>query len=172
MMEIRPESSPDHERVFEVEAAAFRRPNEARLVDTLRALAHPYLSLVALSEGEIVGHIFFSPVELEGRPDAPPIAALAPVAVDPAHQGKGVGSALVRAGLEGCAAHGWRAVFLVGNPAYYSRFGFVLAAPRGFTYQSRDFDAVFQVIDLGPDSLDGCAGRVLYHSAFAEAGRG
>ena len=155
--------------MFEIEAAAFERPNEARLVDELRASARPILSLVALSAGEIVGHAFFSPVTLEDHADAPPLGALAPLAVEPAHQGQGVGSALVRAGLEACSAHDWRAVFLVGNPAYYGRFGFELAAPLGFLYESHAFDSVFQVVALGENALSGYAGKVIFDPAFARA---
>ena len=148
MVQIRSESPLDVGRIFEIEAAAFARPNEAELVDVLRASAHPQLSLVAEAGPEIVGHIFFSPVSLASHPDAGPLAALGPVAVAPTHQGSGIGSALVRAGLERCPEHRWGAVFLVGNPAYYGRFGFELAAPLGFTYGNELFDPVFQVIEL------------------------
>jgi putative acetyltransferase len=59
-------------------------------------------------------------------------------------------------------------VFLLGEPAYYARFGFVMAAPRGFHYESEAFDAGFQVLELVEGALAGHAGRVLYHPAFAQ----
>jgi putative acetyltransferase len=89
------------------------------------------------------------------------------VGVHPHAQRQGVGTALIRAGLRRCSAMGWQAVFLVGDPAYYSRFGFVLAAPMGLRYQSQAFDSAFQVLELTPGALAGCRGLVLYHEAFA-----
>jgi putative acetyltransferase len=168
---VRAELPSDHERVFAINAAAFGRPDEARLVSALRSSASPRISLVAEVDAEVVGHVFFSPVTIESPSAAPPVAGLAPVAVDPEHQGRGAGSKLVRAGLRRCPARGWRAVFVVGDPAYYSRFGFVRAAPMGFTYDER-FDPVLQVIELTPGALDRCRGRVRYHPAFAETGTG
>lgn len=169
---IRDEVPADQGRVFAIHAAAFKRPHEAKLVDALRASARPQLSLVAEMEGEVVGHVFFSPVSIESSPSAPAVAGLAPVAVDPAHQNRGIGSALIRAGLPRCPQRGWHAVFLVGNPAYYSRFGFMLAAPSGFTYGNDLFDSVLQVFELTHGVLEGCRGRVRFHPAFAETGTG
>jgi putative acetyltransferase len=168
-VEIRPEAAGDRAAIHAVEAAAFGERSEADLVDALREAAHPYLSLVAAIGAEIVGHVFFSPVEIEFPADAPAAAGLGPIGVDPAHQGRGIGSALVRAGLERCRLHGWRVVFLVGNPAYYSRFGFELGRPRGFSYGNPVLDPALQVVELAPGVLEGCRGRVAFHPAFAEA---
>ena len=172
MIQIRDETPADRERVFAIHAAAFAQPNEAKLVDALRASAHPHLSLVAEVEGTVVGHVFFSSVSIESAPHAPTAAGLAPVAVDPLHQGRGIGSALIRAGLKRCPQIGWRAIFLVGDPAYYARFGFVRATPLGFTYGNAHFDAALQVIELNRGALTGCRGRVCFHPAFAETGTG
>lgn len=157
--------------MHEIQQAAFGRPGEADLVDALRATAHPRLSLVAERKGELVGHVFFSPVALQGEAAAPACAGLAPLGVWPAAQGSGVGSALVREGLARCASLGWRAVFLLGDPAYYGRFGFELAAPRGFHYQSPAFDRGFQVRELAPGALAGWSGFVRYARAFDEVSR-
>lgn len=165
---IRDETPSDHAYVDRILEAAFGRPNEAELVRKLRESAQPQLSLVAEVGGEVVGHVFFSPVSIEGPSASPPVAGLGPLAVAPELQRGGAGSALVRAGLAACIPLGWQAVFLLGNPAYYSRFGFVLAAPLGFRYESELFDSAFQVVDITPAALSGCRGWVRYHEAFAE----
>ena len=172
MLAIRSEEKADHARVFEIQTAAFERSNEANLVEVLRASAEPYVSLVAEDDGRILGHIFFSPVEIESSGEPPGSAGLAPVAVDPAHQGLGIGGALIRAGLERCRELGWQAVFLIGNPVYYSRFGFALASPMGFSYGSPALDSVLQGYELSPGVLDGHGGRGRFHPAFAETGCG
>lgn len=169
-LHIRDERPEDHAVVHAVQAAAFGQEAEAELVEALRVDAHPRLSLVAEREGHILGHVFFSPVKIGHAADAPEFAGLAPVGVLPDEQGTGVGSALVRAGLARCQAMGWRAVFLVGDPRYYARFGFVLAAPLGFHYLSPAFDPALQVAVLEPGALDGIAGEVVYHPAFAVVG--
>lgn len=165
---IREESPADQLRVDEIQEAAFGRTAEADLVRTLRTSARPGLSLVAELEGELVGHVFFSPVRIEGPADSPAAAGLAPLAVSPQHQRRGAGSALVRAGLEACVPLGWKAVFLLGDPGYYARFGFELAAPRGLHYESEAFDAAFQLVELEPGALSSCTGWVRYHEAFAD----
>ncbi len=167
-LEIRRESLSERARVDEVHVAAFGRTNEARLVRSLRAKAQPQLSLVAEHDGELVGHVFFSPVEIVDPGPSPPSAGLAPLAVAPEKQGRGVGSALVRAGLRECISLGWQAVFLLGDPAYYSRFGFSLASRHGLRYESEAFDPAFQVLELVPGALSECSGWVQYDEAFAE----
>ena len=160
---VRNETASDHDRVAAIQQAAFGRPAEARLVAALRGSATPWLSLVAELRGEVIGHVFFSPVTLEGSEASPPVAGLAPLAVAPEVQGRGAGSALVRAGLSACLPLGWQAIFLLGDPAYYARFGFALAAPRGLRYESEAFDRGFQVLELVPGCLAGCRGWVRYH---------
>ena len=165
---IREEASRDHGRVRQILEAAFGRPDEAELVATLRTSAAPRLSLVAELRGEPVGHIFFSPVCIEGPALSPPSAGLAPLAVAPEFQRQGAGSLLVRAGLAACVTLEWQAVFLLGAPAYYARFGFVLAAPLGLRYESELFDSGFQVLELVGGALSDCRGRVRYHEAFSK----
>ena len=154
--------------MWTVHEAAFGRPGEAKLVARLRQEARPCISLVAEAAGRVVGHVFFSPVTIEGaRPNAPDAGGLAPVGVLPDHQGRGAGSALIRAGIEASRALGWQLLFVLGNPAYYGRFGFVLAAPHGLHYESHAFDVAFQVQELTPGALAGVAGFVRYPAAFS-----
>ena len=154
-----------------VQEAAFARRAEADLVSALRSSVRPQLSLVAELGADLVAHVFFSPVSIwsPGAP-APSAAALAPIGVLPAQQGRGVGSALVRSGLDECARLGWRAVFLVGEPAFYARFGFELAAARDLHYESAAFDPVFQVRELERGELAGFRGWVEFPQAFAALG--
>ncbi len=162
---IRPERADDAAAVSAVNTAAFGRPDEARLVERLRAHARPYLGLVVTVADGIVGHILFTPVPLQG--DAPSILmALAPMSVRPAWQRRGVGSALVRAGLAACRAAGHDVVLVVGHPDYYPRFGFVRALPLGLTSDPPFPDAAFMVAELTPGALRGRHGIVVYGEEF------
>ncbi|MBW3589463.1 MAG: N-acetyltransferase [Actinobacteria bacterium] len=167
-IEIREETNADHARVRDIELAAFEGFLQADLVDTLRESAVPYLSLVALVPSEIVGHVFFSPAFIECQAE-PPAAQLSPIAIAPGHQGKGIGSKLIQTGLQECASIGWKAIFLLGDPAYYSRFGFVMASSMGLEYENPRFAPDLQVVELEPGILDGCRGTVRFHPAYAEA---
>jgi putative acetyltransferase len=151
-----------------VHEAAFGRPDEARLAARLRQEASPLVSLVAEHAGRVIGHVLFSPVTVEGDGPSPPAGGLGPVGVLPDAQGKGAGSALIRAGIEACRALDWQILFVLGNPAYYARFGFALAAPHGLHYASHAFDGAFQVRELVSGALSGASGWVRYHAAFAE----
>jgi len=168
---IRPERPEDARAVWTVHEAAFGRPGEAKLVARLRQEARPCISLVAEVAGRVVGHVFFSPVTIEGsRPVVPAAGGLAPVGVLPDEQGRGAGGALIRAGIEASRALGWQLLFVLGNPVYYGRFGFQLAAPHGLHYESPAFDAAFQVQELAAGALARARGWVRYHPAFAELG--
>jgi putative acetyltransferase len=161
---IRPERPEDARAVWTVHEAAFGQADEARLVARLRQEARPCVSLVAECAAQVIGHVFFSPVAIEGAR----AGGLAPVGVLPAEQGRGAGGALVRAGLEASRALGWELVFVLGDPAYYGRFGFALAAPHGLHYESHDFDRAFQVQELTAGALARCRGWVHYLPAFSE----
>jgi len=167
-LSIRREDERDYDLIDEIEVSAFGRPGEARLVRSLRSGATPYLSLVASHGDELVGHVFLSPVTIEDASAAPVCAGLAPLAVRPEVQGRGVGAALVRAALAECSHLGWEAVFLLGDPLYYSRFGFALSAPRGLRYESEAFDSAFQFLEIMDGSLEDVRGWVRFHGAFDE----
>lgn len=165
MITVRAEAAADIPAVHRVNELAFGRPDEADLVDALRAAARPYISLVAVDEGQVVGHIFFSPVTLEAADSACAILGLAPMAVLPEYQRRGIGSQLVRAGLEECRRIGCDAVVVLGHPEYYPRFGFIPASRKGLRCEYPVPDEVFMVAELRPDTLS-VQGLVRYRPEF------
>jgi putative acetyltransferase len=121
---IRPETSADHEAIRRVNLLAFGQDEEAHLVDVLREGGYVRLSLVAEQGGQIVGHILFSDLPIVTGAGTVSSLALAPMAVLPECQNQGIGSALVRRGLEVCREQGHQIVIVVGHPHFYQRFGF------------------------------------------------
>jgi putative acetyltransferase len=165
-MHIRAERPADIPGIHGVNLAAFETDAEARLVDTLREQAAPLISLIAEDEQAIVGHILFSPVTLTAAPELR-IAGLAPMAVLPAWQRRGVGSLLVHAGLEQCRALGFCAAVVLGHSHYYPRFGFTPASRFGLRSEYEVPDDVFMAMELEESSLRGKSGQIAYHAAFA-----
>ncbi|UCD27815.1 MAG: N-acetyltransferase [Planctomycetota bacterium] len=128
---IRSETPADQETIRDLIVEVFRETYgsgdaEAGIVDEMRRQVDigTYISLVAVLNDTIVGHIFFSPVKLTDFPDIP-VCVLGPVGVGRKWQKRGIGSLLIREGLEQCQGHGYRAVFTTGSLQYYLRFGFV-----------------------------------------------
>lgn len=158
---VRAECAGDAAAIARVVEAAFPGPAEARLVEALRGAGRLAVSLVAEVEGEVVGHIAFSPVCVAGAGDG---LGLAPLAVLPAHQRRGVGAALVRAGLAACAAAGF--VVVLGDPAYYARFGFAPASRWGLSDEYGGGEA-FQAIELRSGAIPTGACLVRYADEFA-----
>ena len=167
-MRIRREESQDVPQIRTINVAAFGTDAEANIVNTLRSEAADVISLVAEDDGQVVGHIMFSPVHVVGAPDLRAIA-LAPMAVIPQRQRRGIGSALVTAGLEECRRSGAHAVFVVGHPSYYPRFGFAPASGFGFRCEFDVTDEAFMAAELLPRALSGRAGTVYFHEAFRDA---
>ena len=165
-MLVRKERKEDIHGIHRVNGSAFETDAEARLVDILRDQAHPTISLVADYLGELAGHIMFSPVTLDGHPELN-IMGLAPMAVLPEHQGKGIGTGLVQAGLEECKKLGVGAVVVLGHPEYYPRFGFVPASRYGIRCEYDVPDDVFMVKELQEGYLGGVTGTIKYHAAFS-----
>jgi putative acetyltransferase len=130
---IRETAEDDLPQALQVHRAAFGGETEAGLVQAMLAdpTAHPLLSLLAVEGERALGHVLFSRVWLDGAGRDASMMILAPLAVIPDAQGKAVGSKLVEAGLERLAAAGVAAVFVLGDPAYYRRFGFAPAIPLG-----------------------------------------
>jgi putative acetyltransferase len=165
-MRVRAELPADVTAVRELNRAAFEGPDEARIVDALRGAVTSLVSLVAEEDGAVVGHILFSPVTLAAASDLP-VMGLAPMAVRPAYQRQGIGSALVRAGLQACREAGAVGVVVLGHAAYYPRFGFVPASRFGLGCEYDVPDDVFMALELAAGGLAGRSGTVRYHEAFA-----
>jgi len=167
MINIRQETEADHKAVHAINSAAFETSAEADLVDALRQQADPVVSLVAVIDDEIVGHIMFSPVTLSGHPGLK-VMGLAPMAVLPEHQRQGVGSQLVQHGIEACVALGAEGLVVLGHTEYYPKFGFVPSSRFGIDSEYGVPEEVFMAMELRPDSLLGKSGTIKYHSAFSE----
>ena len=146
MIAIRKEEEKDYSQVREVLRAAFPSPAESQLVDALRENGKAVLSLVAVHGEEILGHILFSPVSTD-PPTSEKGLGLAPVAVKPNVQAKGIGTQLIREGLRLCRELNYDYVVVLGDPGYYSRFGFEQASPFGIQNEYGVDDA-FMVIQF------------------------
>ena len=165
-MLIRDEKEIDRKAVHAVNTAAFERETEADLVDLLRGNTEPLVSLVAKNNGDIVGHILFSQVRLTGHPDVM-IMGLGPMAVTPEFQRKGIGTELVKTGLEGCKQLGAGAVVVLGHPQYYPRFGFKTSSAFGIGCEYEVSEDAFMALELLPDYLQGKSGIIKYHEIFS-----
>jgi putative acetyltransferase len=164
-MEVRAEKPEDVEAIRRVNVAAFGRESEADLVERLRGVAFTF-SFVAVESGQIVGHIFFSPVELEGGcADDSLVLGLAPVAVLPSYQRQGIGTLLIQQGLKECTRLGGKAIVVLGSPTYYPRFGFT-PKKKGLGCEYPVPDEAFMALELVSGALEGCIGTVKYHSEF------
>jgi len=174
-MELRAERPGDRESVRSLQVRAFGEKDSAEhgltvgnLIDSLRETITPAsgLSLVAEQDGQIVGHVMFTRSLLDAPRQLVEVQVLSPLGVMPGHQGRGIGSALVRHGLEAVASQGAPLVFLEGDPRYYSRFGFVPGGEQGFRKPSlRIPDAGFQAVRL-PGYEPWMTGTLVYSEPF------
>jgi putative acetyltransferase len=164
---IRPEEPLDAAAIRRVLEAAFPTAAEARLVDLLRAGEHLLVSLVALADGQIVGHIAFSPIEV-GETSAEGLGVgVAPVAVHPSFERQGIGSRLISEGLAVCERAGYGFVVVLGAPEFYRRFGFIPADQRslGNEYGANE---EFMVLELRKGTIPENGGVVKYGPEFSE----
>lgn len=163
---VRAERAGDEEAIRAVHAACFPALAEAGLVDALRATGRLSFSFVAVVDGEMVGHVGFSPVSA-GRGEVG--LGLAPLAVLAANRRRGIGAGLCEAGLTAAREAGCGWVVVLGDPHYYGRFGFRPASRFGLTsvYHAGDH---FQALELRPGALPAGAGLVRYAEEFAELG--
>ncbi len=163
---IRDERAEDASAVRRVIERAFGQAGEADLVDALRRVDALTVSLVAEHDGAIVGHIAFSPVTIHASDATHDGVGLAPLAVLPEEQRRGIGAALVQAGFDACRERGHRLVVVVGHPAYYQRLGFSTALQFGLECSIPVPVEAFLVAELSPGALTGCSGVVRYRPEF------
>ncbi|WP_447748274.1 GNAT family N-acetyltransferase [Pseudomonas nicosulfuronedens] len=161
---IRPERPEDVSVIREVTTAAFAvaehsSGTEAAIVDALRTAGALSISLVATVDGEVVGHVAFSPVTLDGADLG--WYGLGPVSVRPDLHGQGIGAELIRVGLERLKALGARGCVVLGDPAYYPRFGF--AQDPAIQYEGVPPE-YFMALSLNGSKA---TGKVAYHSGFS-----
>ena len=168
MTEIRAEQPNDRAAIREVHVCAFGGDEEANLVELLRNRKKAVISLVAVSQQRVVGHILFSPISISNAPEDFRAVGLAPLAVLPEFQNHGIGSQLTHAGLEACRQRDYDAVVVLGHPGYYPRFGFSRAKDHGLDNEYDALDA-FLVMELKPRSLQRVSGLVQYAPEFREA---
>ncbi|MCC7023542.1 MAG: N-acetyltransferase [Thermomicrobiales bacterium] len=162
---IRFETPADHAAIRTVNREAFGGEAEAILVDALRDEGDALFGLVAEAAGDIVGHILFSRLPIAmGNGDEVVAAALAPLAVLPAWQRRGIGSALAREGLARCKELGVPAVVVLGDPGYYTRFGFRPELARGLA--SPWSGPHLMALEITPGGLAGGHGAAHYADAF------
>ena len=167
MITVRDEGPDDIASIRAVIVGAFGQSEEADLVERLRHGSAATTSLVAVHVDAIVGHILFSPVTIDGTPSVRALS-LAPLAVAPTHQRRGVGAVLVEAGLARCRRLDVGIVVVLGHPHYYPRFGFQPAHQLGLTCDYDVPSEIFMALDLTPGSLDSMSGVARYHAAFGQ----
>ena len=171
MVTIRPEKPEDYQLVYDINQKAFNREAEARLVEKLRKTSRfiPNLSLVAIKDKKLVGHVLFSIIFIKTDSKSIPVLALAPIAVLPEYQKQGIGSLLIREGIKKCKNLGYKAIILVGYPNYYPRFGFTPAKEKGLNLSFDAPEEAFMVYEIIPKTLKGVKGTIEFPPEFDEA---
>jgi len=163
VIDVRDERPDDLAAIREVNDRAFDQPLEGRIVDALRAHGAVQLSLVAVVDGQVAGHILFSPVTGDGAAAG---VGLGPMAVTPEQQRRGVGAALIDAGLARLRAAGCPFVVVLGHHDYYMRFGFVPASRYGMRCEWDVPDESFMVHVLDAAATAAAAGQIRYRPEF------
>ncbi len=170
MISIRPEQPRDIAAVRAINQAAFDEPAEANIVDLLRDACPDAVSLVAVEDDRVLGHIFFSPASVRGEHGVTQGMGLAPMAVLPERQRQGIGSLLVEAGIDVMHKRYCPFIIVLGHPEYYPRFGFVPASRYGLSCQWDGVpDEAFMVLILDESAMAGVSGTARYRDEFNQA---
>jgi len=167
---MREERQEDFEAVRIVNDEAFGQPQEGNVIDKLRKSCLDILSLVAVKDGKTVGHIFFSPVEIPEHQEVKNGVGLAPMAVLPECQGRGVGSMLIREGIRQLESKGVPYIIVLGHDTYYPKFGFERASKYGIRCQWDGVpDEAFMILIFDQEIMNGVSGIAKYRDEFNEA---
>ena len=171
-MEIRAELPEDYEAIYDINCEAFQQENEAILVNALRANKNvfvPQLSLIAICEGQKVAHILFTKVSItKDSGICHPSLALAPMAVLPAFQNRGIGTRLIAKGIEIAKELNYTSVVVLGHENYYPRFGFEPALKWNIFPPFDVPHNAFMAMELANNALEGIGGTVIYPPEFNE----
>ena len=163
---IRAEEAADHADIRVLNQLAFGGPTEAAIVDRLRSDGLIVVSLVALEGDLAVGHVLFTELPIQTAGGTIAAASLAPLAVHPEWQRRGIGSELVRAGLDSCRKSGVAAVLVLGHPGYYRRFGFTSEAVQFIASPWSHLGEPWMALELIPGALRDLSGTAMYPEAF------
>ncbi len=166
MITVRAYRDDDRAGVLDILRRAFGQETEAELVAALLSAGNVTLFLVAESDGRLVGCIVFSPMTIGDGEESVPAVGLAPVAVLPGFQGLGIGSRLIKEGLDACRKAGHTRVIVLGHPGYYPRFGFVPASTFGISSTYDVPDDAFMACALEDGAFDGVSGIARYAPEF------
>ncbi|MCU0487326.1 MAG: N-acetyltransferase [Anaerolineales bacterium] len=168
-LRIRPERPADIPAIRAVHQAAFSGEGEGRLVELLRLNGKADISLVAEVDGQVIGQVLFSPVTITGSARPLRGLGLAPVGVLPAYQKQGAGTGMIQLGLKMANLRGYDYCVVLGDPAYYQRFGFQTAARYGLDNEY-GVDDEFMALEFRRGCLSDAAGLVQYGPEFKQLG--
>ena len=170
MIKIRKEKAKDYDAVRKINDKAFGQPDEGHIVDKIREACEEIISLVAVEGEKVVGHIFFSPTEITHNGKIIKGMGLAPMAVHPDYQNKGIGSSLVSEGIKRVTKTSCPFIIVLGHDKYYPRFGFETASMYGIKPQWDGVpDEAFMIILLDKEYMAGVSGVAKYRKEFDEA---
>lgn len=167
---IEPEQKKDYNSITKIHDLAFGQPSEGKMVIALRKNPHyiSKLSLVARYNNSIIGHVLFFPIDIKTASKTCSTLSLAPMAVHPDFQNKGIGGRLIEKGFEAAIELGFKSVIVVGHPNYYPRFGFKPASKWGISLPFDVPDEAFLAIELENGSLKNCKGLIEYPDEYKE----
>ena len=166
---VREEVPEDINAVRSVNLWAFGRAQEADIIDKLRQNCGDLLSLVAVRENAVVGHVLFSPAIVGSEDRTSRGMGLAPIAVQPEYQRQGIGSELIRAGIAELKPRHCSFIIVLGHPQYYPRFGFERASGHGIRSEWQVPDEAFMILMLDESEMRSVSGVAKYRLEFAEA---